>query len=89
VPWRLCERPADASLVLLQGDRQVRRYQEGGVWSLFRLIDKGDAAPEADGATLVTFSDGEHVARLRLRVAGGAQPFERGGLWSFRCPSGL
>ncbi|HEX8223808.1 MAG TPA: type VI secretion protein IcmF/TssM N-terminal domain-containing protein [Allosphingosinicella sp.] len=89
VHWRLREQPADASLALLKGGRQARRYQEGGVWSLFRLIGKGDSAPEADGSTLLTFSDGEHVARFRLRVAGGARPFERGGMWSFRCPSKL
>jgi hypothetical protein len=87
--WRLNDQPSDSSLILLKGDRQVRRYQEGGVWSLLRLIDKSEAVAEADGSTLATFSDGEHVARFRLRAAGGGRPFERGGIWAFRCPPAL
>jgi type VI secretion system protein ImpL len=66
----------------------VRRYQEGGSWSLFRLIGKGPRRAEA-GGSLVTFSDGSHSATFRLRETSGGQPFGRGGVWSFRCPAAL
>lgn len=89
VQWRLPAQPVDSSLVLIRDGRPVRRYQEGGFWSPFRLIDKGRSVAEPDGATLVAFSDGTHSATLRLRVASGGQPFGRGGLWAFRCPAKL
>ena len=89
VQWRLPAQAADSSLVLIKDGRPVRRYQEGGFWSPFRLVDKARSAAEPSGATLVTFSDGAHSATLRLRVASGGQPFGRGGLWAFRCPAKL
>jgi hypothetical protein len=86
--WMLSDRPADSSLALFKDGRQVRRYQEGGSWSLFRLIGKGRVVPEAV-ATLVTFSDGAHSVTFRLSETSGGQPFGRGGVWSFRCPGAL
>jgi type VI secretion system protein ImpL len=45
--WTLSDKPADSSLALFKAGRQVRRYQEGGSWSLFRLIGKGPRRAEA------------------------------------------
>lgn len=68
---------------------EVKKIEADGVWALFKLMDR--AQKENSGATAIkaTFGDGAATATLTIQLPGEQNPFSRGGLWSFRCPSTL
>lgn len=88
VMWSLNGLP-EARVVLYAGPKEVARYEGEGVWALFRLMDgarKENAGPTAIKAT---FGEGAQFATFKIHLPSGANPFSRGGLWSFRCPGRL
>lgn len=87
--WSISGGAPETHVVLFAGDKEVKRFEEQGAWSLFRLIDK--ARKENDGPTAikVTFGEGAEFATLRIILPSNKNPFSRGGLWSLRCPAAL
>ncbi|MEG3088582.1 type VI secretion system membrane subunit TssM [Sphingomonas sp. PB4P5] len=68
---------------------EIARFDAEGPWALFRLMDKAvkqNAGPQAMKASFGTGSGG---ATLLIGLPSERNPFSRGGLWSFRCPSAL
>lgn len=79
----------EASVGLLKGTEQARTYKEDGVWALFRLIDKARRENAGPTAFLATFGEGGQTATFRIILQDERNPFSKGGLWTFRCPTQL
>lgn len=68
---------------------QLKDIQTDGPWALFKLVDKGIKENAGAQAIKVTFGDGGATATFLFQLPSDKNPFSRGGLWSFRCPSAL
>jgi type VI secretion system protein ImpL len=68
---------------------QPLRFEQEGPWALFRLIDQADRENAGESAIRVTFGEGARSATLLVSLPSPKNPFSRGGLWSFRCPTAL
>ncbi|WP_420382719.1 type VI secretion system membrane subunit TssM [Novosphingobium sp.] len=68
---------------------KVATISEDGPWALFRLMDaahKENAGPQTITAT---FGSAARTAVFKITLPGDSNPFGRGGVWSFRCPTAL
>lgn len=68
---------------------QPLRFEQQGPWALFRLIEEGKRENAGETAIRVTFGEGARSATLLISLPTDKNPFSRGGLWSFRCPTEL
>ncbi|WP_240529978.1 type VI secretion IcmF C-terminal domain-containing protein [Novosphingobium sp. PC22D] len=68
---------------------EVGRIETEGPWALFRLMDAGEMANTGETSITVTFTRAGQSAKFAVGLPGSSNPFSRGGLWSFRCPTAL
>jgi type VI secretion system protein ImpL len=88
--WSISGGLPQAAVVLYQADgKELRRFEAEGPWALFRLM--GEAQKENAGAQAIraTFGEGPSSATLEVQLPSPRNPFSRGDLWSFRCPTKL
>ncbi|HUO22239.1 MAG TPA: type VI secretion system membrane subunit TssM [Caulobacteraceae bacterium] len=88
IQWTTSALPV-ASVTLFAGSKAVKSYSFEGPWALFRLFDAAKRENDGPTAFKATFGDGAASAVLRVTLPGAANPFSRGGVWSFHCPSRL
>jgi type VI secretion system protein ImpL len=88
VMWSLNGLP-EAHVVLYAGAKEVGRFEGQGLWALFRLMDAAQKENAGPTAIKATFGQGAQSATFKVYLPSGANPFSRGGLWSFRCPARL
>ena len=67
----------------------LKRFDTEGPWALFKLIDLAQKENAGAKAIKVTFGDGAATATFLIQLPTEQNPFSRGGVWSFRCPSAL
>ena len=60
-----------------------------GPWALFRLMDSARKQNTGPTSFTATFGQGADTVSFRITLPSDQNPFSRGGLWSFRCPSTL
>jgi type VI secretion system protein ImpL len=60
-----------------------------GPWALFRLMDSARKQNTGPTSFNATFGQGANTATFRITLPTDQNPFSRGGIWSFRCPSTL
>jgi type VI secretion system protein ImpL len=60
-----------------------------GPWALFRLLDSAKKQNTGPTSFTATFGQGVNAATFKFILPTEQNPFSRGGLWSFRCPSAL
>jgi type VI secretion system protein ImpL len=68
---------------------ELARVDAEGPWALFRVMDKADKENAGAKAIKAHFGQGGSSATLRIELPDNHNPFSRGDLWSFRCPSTL
>lgn len=90
--WSISGGLPDASVVLYRPGAagELKRIETDGPWALFRLFDKATTRENAGPQSIkVTFGDGAGAATFLVQLPSERNPFSRGGIWSFRCPSTL
>lgn len=80
---------ASVTLLPLEGKGSPARISTDGPWALFRLMDLAEKQNAGERAIRATFRSGGHWATLLIQLPSERNPFSRGGMWSFRCPSTL
>lgn len=78
-----------ASVALMAGGQKVGGIETEGPWALFRLLDAARKENAGPLALLATFGSGAQTAVFKISLPNDRNPFGRGGLWSFRCPTAL
>lgn len=78
-----------ASVTFFKDTAQISKIETQGPWALFRLIDKARKENAGPQTFLATFGEGDATAVFRISLPSERNPFSRGGLWSFRCPTVL
>lgn len=68
---------------------ELKRIETSGPWALFRLIDEAETQNAGTTAIRATWGEGAASATLLINLPSDRNPFSRGGVWSFRCPSTL
>jgi type VI secretion system protein ImpL len=69
---------------------EIKRIETEGPWALFRLFDKATSKENSGAQAIkVMFGDGAGSATFLVQLPSDRNPFSRGGIWSFRCPSAL
>ena len=68
---------------------EIRRFDAEGPWALFKLIDKAVKENAGPTAFKATFGEGARTVTFLVRLPSPQNPFSRGGVWSFRCPTQL
>lgn len=97
IVWTASAGLPEASVVLLKTGAgaspsaadEIKRIEAEGAWALFRLMDAAEKENAGPKAIKATFGDGAATATLMIQLPGDQNPFGRGGMWSFRCPSTL
>lgn len=89
VMWSAQGSLPQASVTLFKGTTQVTRIETQGPWALFRLFDKAKRENAGAQAVLATFGSGAQSVVFKLSLPDDKNPFSRGGVWSFRCPTVL
>ena len=89
VRWSIQGGTPEASVVLYKGEEEVGKLTEEGVWALFRLMEKADRENAGPTAFLATFGEGLAQATFRIVLPSERNPFAKGGMWTFRCPTTL
>lgn len=80
----------EAHVAFFSAGQEVDRITTEGPWALFRLVDSAQQTKNGDMQFVARFSTRKGLsAALRFTVAGSSNPFNRGGIWSFRCPATL
>lgn len=79
----------EAHVTLYRAGQQVDQLSQTGPWALFRLIDKSPHRNDGELGLLVNFGSAPQTATLHIEVVGTSNPFNRGTIWTFRCPSTL
>lgn len=79
----------EAHVTFFSGGQQVDEVAEQGPWALFRLMDKARRKNNGETQFLATFGSGDRSATLRISLASNKHPFNRGSIWTFRCPTAL
>ncbi|WP_232332925.1 type VI secretion IcmF C-terminal domain-containing protein [Novosphingobium aquimarinum] len=69
--------------------KETAKIETDGPWALFRLMDAGRMSNDGERRITVTFDRNGQSARFAITLPGESNPFSRGGLWSFRCPTTL
>jgi type VI secretion system protein ImpL len=88
VVWNLSGLP-EAHVVLFAGGKEAGRFDGEGVWALFRLLDAAEKENAGPTTIKATFGQGGQTATFKIQLPSAANPFSRGGPWSFRCPARL
>ena len=78
-----------ASVTVFKGTTQISKIETQGPWALFRLFDKAKRENAGAQALLATFGDGAQSVVFKISLPDDRNPFSRGGVWSFRCPTTL
>ncbi|MCX7284959.1 MAG: type VI secretion system membrane subunit TssM, partial [Novosphingobium sp.] len=78
-----------ASVALMSAGQKVGGVDTEGPWALFRLMDAARKENAGPLAVLATFGSGAQTAVFKISLPNDRNPFGRGGLWSFRCPTVL
>jgi type VI secretion system protein ImpL len=86
--WSVSSVP-EASVTLFAGTKPIKTFTASGPWALFRLMDKAKQENAGPTAFKATFGEGATFATLKIDLNSDKNPFRRGSLWSFRCPSSL
>lgn len=79
----------EAHITLFRGGQKLNEIVEDGAWALLRLFDKAQRKDQGEQQFIARFGTGDQVAALRVTVTGAKNPFNRPGIWSFRCPAAL
>lgn len=87
--WSLQGGTPEASITLFEGSQQVVKLHTEGIWALFRLIEKARRENAGPTVFLATFGEGARKASLRIGLPTEKNPFAKGGVWTFRCPTTL
>ncbi|HZL00417.1 MAG TPA: type VI secretion system membrane subunit TssM [Caulobacteraceae bacterium] len=86
--WSVSQAP-EAHVTLFNGTKALTTIAAQGPWALFRLMDKARQENAGPTAFKATFGEGATFATLKIDLNSDRNPFRRGSLWSFRCPSSL
>jgi type VI secretion system protein ImpL len=86
--WSVSALP-EAQVTLFAGTKVIKTFSATGPWALFRLMDKARQENAGPTAFKATFGEGAAFATLKIDLNSDKNPFRRGSLWSFRCPSSL
>ncbi len=78
-----------AAVELYSGATKVGEVSKDGPWAMFRLMDAARKENTGPQSFLATFGDGARTVQFKVSLASEVNPFSRGGLWSFRCPTAL
>ena len=78
-----------ASVALMADGAKVGGVETEGPWALFRLFDAARKENAGPLAVLATFGSGAQTAVFKISLPNDRNPFGRGGIWSFRCPTAL
>lgn len=78
-----------AAVALMSGGAKVGGVETEGPWALFRLMDAARKENAGPLTVLATFGSGAQTAVFKISLPNDRNPFGRGGLWSFRCPTAL
>ena len=98
VLWSLTGGQPEASVVLHKAGAvpagatavpELKRFDTEGPWALFRLIDLAKKENAGPTSIKVTFGEGTASVTFLMELPTDQNPFSRGGLWSFRCPTKL
>lgn len=79
----------EASVTLYKGTEEVGKLNTEGVWALFRLMEKAQRENAGPTSFLATFGEGPFRATFRILLPDERNPFSKGGMWTFRCPTTL
>lgn len=79
----------DAHVSLFKGAQQLDQIAGQGAWSIFRLMDKARKQNSGEAAFLAVFGSGPQSVTFRITLSSDKNPFSRGGVWAFRCPTVL
>ena len=79
----------EAHVILFSGDKQIKEFPAQGPWALFHLMDAARKENAGPTAIKATFGEGAAFATLKITLPSDTNPFNRGGVWSFRCPATL
>lgn len=74
---------------MMSAGAKVGGIETEGPWALFRLMDAARKENAGPLAVLATFGSGAQTAVFKISLPNDRNPFGRGGLWSFRCPTVL
>jgi type VI secretion system protein ImpL len=88
VMWTLNGVP-EAHVTLFSKTTAVGQFTFSGPWALFRLMDSAKKQNTGPTSFNATFGQGANLATFKITLPTDQNPFSRGGLWSFRCPSTL
>jgi type VI secretion system protein ImpL len=81
-----------AASVILRGQdgkQELRKFEADGPWALFRLMDQATKENAGPQALKASFGEGARAVSFQIALPSESNPFSRGGLWSFRCPTVL
>lgn len=79
----------EAHVAFYRGGQRLDEIVEEGPWALFRLFDKARRRNNGEMQFMATFGTGDRTATFRITVNATKNPFNRGSVWSFRCPASL
>jgi type VI secretion system protein ImpL len=88
VMWTLNGVP-EAHVTLFSKTTSLGQFNFSGPWALFRLMDSAKKQNTGPTSFTATFGQGANFATFKITLPTDQNPFSRGGLWSFRCPSTL
>ena len=86
--WNVSGLP-QAHVTLFSKTTALANFPFSGPWALFRLLDSARKQNVGPTAFTATFGQGANSATFKITLPNETNPFSRGGLWSFRCPSTL
>ena len=86
--WNVSGLP-EAHVTLFNKTTPLAPITFSGPWALFRLMDSAKKQNTGPTSFTATFGQGASTATFRVTLPSDQNPFSRGGLWSFRCPSTL
>jgi type VI secretion system protein ImpL len=79
----------EAHVTLYSKTTPLQQISFTGPWALFRLMDQAKKQNTGPTSFTATFGQGANTAAFKVTLPTDQNPFSRGGLWSFRCPSTL
>ncbi|WP_310534155.1 type VI secretion system membrane subunit TssM [Novosphingobium sp.] len=80
----------EAHIAFFTAGQEVDRLEQEGPWAIFRLVDSAPQTKSSDMQFVAKFTTRKGMsAALRFTISGTSNPFNRGGIWSFRCPATL
>jgi type VI secretion system protein ImpL len=89
IRWSLQGGIPEAGVILHKGPDELSRKTTEGIWALFRLMEQAQRENAGPTAFLATFGDTVQGATLRVVLPDERNPFSKGGMWTFRCPTAL